>query len=171
MDALDAIHSRKSVRTYTGEPVSKEELETLVKAAMAAPTAVNRQPWSFIIVTDRKTLNTLADELPFAKMLAKAGAGIIVCAIPSKAHENSREFAVIDATLAGENILIAAEALGLGTVWTSVFPHEDRMTAVRRILNIPADVLPLNIIPVGHPGGAEKPKDKYKAENVRWEKW
>jgi len=171
MDALKAIHSRKSVRSYTGAPVSKEDLETLVKAAMAAPTAVNRQPWSFIVVTDRKTLNTLADELPFAKMLTKAGAAIIVCAIPGKAHESSREFAVIDATLAGENILIAAEALGLGTVWTSAFPHEDRMIVVRKILNIPVEVIPLNVIPVGHPVGNEKPKDKYRSENVHWEKW
>ena len=170
-DALTIIHSRKSVRNFTGQDVSKELLDKIVRAGMAAPTAVNKQPWSFVVVTDRKTLDSLRDGLPHAKMLDKAGAAIIVCAIPEKAFEKKVEYAVIDSTCASENILLAAEALGLGAVWTAAYPYQDRMGFVRKTLNIPDDVIPLNVIPIGYPTGVDKPKDKFKPENIHWEKW
>jgi nitroreductase len=170
-DALSVIHSRKSVRSFTGQDVSKEALDKILRAGMAAPTAVNKQPWSFVVVTDRKTLDDLKDGLPYAKMLAKAGAAIVVCAIPEKAHHEQVEFAVIDCTCAGENILLAAEALGLGAVWTAAYPYPDRMDLVRKTLRIPDNVIPLNVIPIGYPTGADKPKDKFKPENIHWEKW
>jgi len=170
-DAITVIHSRKSVRNFTGQAVSRELLDKIVRAGMAAPSAVNRQPWSFVIVTDRKTLDTLNDGLPYAKMLGKAGAAIVVCAIPEKAYDGRKEFAVIDSALAGENILLAAEAMGLGAVWTAAYPYEDRMNTVRKVLGMPADIIPLNVIPIGYPVGTDKPKNKYKPENVRWEKW
>jgi nitroreductase len=170
-DAFSVIHNRKSVRSFTGQSVSKEALDKIIRAGMAAPTAVNRQPWAFVVVTDRKTLDTLAAGLPYAKMLDKAGAAIIVCAIPEKAHDKRTEFAVIDSTCASENILLAAEALGLGAVWTAAYPYQDRMDVARKALKIPEDIIPLNVIPVGHPIGTDKPKDKYKPENIHWGKW
>lgn len=170
-DCLTVIHSRKSVRNFTGEPVSKELLDKIVRAGMAAPTAVNMQPWSFVIVTERKALDSLKEKLPYAKMLDKAGVAIIVCAIPAKAFQQSTEYAVIDASCASENILLAVESLGLGAVWTSVYPDQDKVSIVRGVLGIPGDIIPLNVIPVGHPTGEDKPKDKYKAQNLRWEKW
>ena len=170
-DAITVIHSRKSVRNFTGQAVSRDLLDKIVRAGMAAPSAVNMQPWSFIVVTYRQTLDTLNDGLPYAKMLEKAGAAIIVCAIPEKAYDGLKEFAVIDSTLAGENILLAAEALGLGAVWTATYPYEDRMNVVRKVLGIPANIIPLNVIPIGYPAGTDKPKNKYKPENVHWQKW
>ncbi len=170
-DVLSVIHNRKSVRHFTGQAVAKEDLSTILKAGMAAPTAVNKQPWSFVVVTDRKDLDALAVVLPYAKMLDQAGAAIVVCAIPHQAFEGSAEFAIIDSTCASENILLAAEALGLGALWTAVYPDEGRIKAVRDILNIPPEVIPLNVIPVGHPTGEDKPKDKYKLENIHWGKW
>jgi len=170
-DALTVIHDRKSVRHFTGQVVSREDLITIVKAGMAAPTAVNMQPWSFVIVTERKTLDALAEKLPYAKMLDKAGAAIVVCAIPGKAFEGKTEFAIIDASCASENILLAAEALGLGAVWTAAYPDKDRIDAVREILDIPGSAIPLNVIPVGYPTSEDKPKDKFKQENIYWEKW
>jgi nitroreductase len=170
-DALTVIHSRKSVRHFTGESVGKELLEKIARAGMAAPTAVNMQPWAFVVITDRKALDALQEKLPYAKMLDKAGAAIIVCAIPEKAFQKSLEFAVIDACCASENILLAAEALGLGAVWTAGYPDKERMKDIRAVANIPEDVIPLNVIPVGHPIGVDKPKDKYKPENIHWEKW
>ncbi len=171
MSALEVIHSRKSVRHFTGEAVSKQDLETILKAGMAAPTAVNKQPWAFVVVTKKDQLLKLAQGLPYAKMLDKAGAAIVVCAIPAKAHEGKTEYAVIDSSLAGENILLAAEALGLGAVWTAAYPQPDREAWVRKTLSIPDDLIPLNVIPIGHPTGQDKPKDKYKPENIHWEKW
>jgi len=170
-DALSVIHSRKSVRHFTGQPVSQDDLMTLVKAGMAAPTAVNMQPWSFVIVTERTVLDTLAQSLPYAKMLDKAGAAIVVCALPEKAFQKSTEFALIDSACASENILLAAEAIGLGAVWTSVYPDNDRIEAVRKVLGIPSNVIPLNVIPIGYPTGEDVPKDKFKPENVHLEKW
>ncbi|MFC1501596.1 nitroreductase family protein [Elusimicrobiota bacterium] len=170
-DAFAVIHSRKSVRNFTGKSVSKVDLEKIVKAGMAAPTAVNKQPWSFVIVTEKKKMNELSAGLPYASMLSKAGAAIIVCAEPEKAAGGSKEYAVIDASLASENILLAIEAIGLGAVWTAAYPSEERMELVRKVLDIPKNIIPLNVIPVGHPTGEDKPKDKFKKENIHWETW
>ena len=170
-DAFSVIHSRKSVRSFTGQAVSKSDLEKILKAGMAAPTAVNKQPWSFLAVSDRKMLDKLAEGLPYAKMLRKAGAAIIVCAIPEKAIDGSAEFAVIDCALASENILLAVEAMGLGAVWTAAYPDKEKMAFLRKALNIPGNIIPLNVIPVGYPTGEDKPKDKFKKENIHWEKW
>jgi len=170
-DTLTVIHNRKSVRNFTGESVTQDEIDILLKAAMAAPSAVNCQPWEFISVIDRKTLDALGDALPFAKMLFKAGAAIIVCGVPSKAHKQMDEYAVIDATLASQNILLAAEAIGIGAIWTAAYPYLDRMQYVRTLLNIPTDIIPLNVIPIGHPTGEDKPKEKFNPEKIHKEKW
>ncbi|HNX90241.1 MAG TPA: nitroreductase family protein [Candidatus Omnitrophota bacterium] len=170
-DAMTVIHTRKSVRNFTGETVTKEQLTAIVKAGMAAPTAVNRQPWSFVIVTKPEQLKALAGGLPYAKMLDKAGAAIVVCALPEEAYNKSTEYAILDASCASENILLAIEAMGLGGVWTAAYPDPDRMIFVRKVLGIPENVIPLNVIPVGRPTGADQPKDKYRPELMHWEKW
>jgi nitroreductase len=170
-DAISVIHNRKSVRNFTGESITQNEIDILLKAAMAAPSAVNCQPWEFIFVTDRKTLDALGNALPFAKMLFKAGAAIIVCGVPAKAHKQMDEYAVIDSTLASENILIAAEAIGLGAIWTAAYPYPDRMESVKTILNIPENIIPLNVIPIGHPTGEDKPKEKFNSRKIHKEKW
>ena len=170
-DALTVIQERKSVRSYTGEPVSKEDIDKILRAAMAAPAAIHMMPWKFIVVTDKAKLKALADGLPFAKMLTKAGSGIVVCAVPEEAAMSSEALAILDCTCASENILLAAEALGLGAVWTAVYPNKELMNLLRKELNIPQHVIPLNVIPVGHPTDEEKAQDKYDAKNIHWEKW
>jgi len=170
-DIFSVIHERKSVRNYNGNPISKTDLDEIIRAGMAAPTAVNMQPWSFVIVTERKLLDELAAGLPHAKMLTKAGAAIVGCTEPDKAYEKSTDMAIIDASLAGENIMLAIEALGLGGVWTAAYPYADRMTHVKTILNIPGEVIPLNVIAIGVPAGKDKPKDKYKKDKIHWERW
>lgn len=170
-DILKTIYERKSVRNFTGAPVSNDELVELVRAGMAAPSAVNCQPWEFIIVTDRATLDKLGDALPYAKMLYKAGASLIVCGVPELAHHKFPEYAVIDSTLASENILLAAEALGLGAIWTAAYPYPERMAPVRSILHIPDTIIPLNVIPVGHPTGEDVPKQKFNEQKIHRECW
>ena len=170
--AIDVIMSRKSVRNFTKDTVTEEDLMTILKAGMAAPTAVNKQPWSFIVVTDRKILDKLGDALPYAKMIYQAPAAIIVCAHPEWAHQTKPlEYAVIDCSCASENILLAVEALGLGAVWTAAYPREERMKSVREICGIPENVIPLNVIPIGHPTGEDKPKDKYKPDRIHYNRW
>jgi len=168
---FDVMQSRKSVRNFTGAPATKSALDKILRAGMMAPTARNQQPWAFVAVTDRKQLDSLAAVLPSGKILLKAGAAIIVCTEPEKAAGKSHEFAIIDASLASENILLAVEALGLGAVWTAVYPDARLMERVRSSLGIPKGVIPLNVIPVGVPTGEDKPKTKYKVEKIHWERW
>ena len=169
---LKTIYNRKSVRSFTDEKVTAEQLEELARAGMAAPSVRNTQPWAFILVTDRATLNSLANGLPYAKMLFHASAAIVVCGIPEKSGNDSPEgYWVQDCSAATQNILLAAESMELGAVWTAAYPRTERVNIVREILNIPEKVIPLNVIPVGYPDGKDKPKDKFRKENILWERW
>jgi nitroreductase len=171
-DTLKTIFSRKSVRTFTSEPVPKEKLEVLIRAGMAAPTAKDKRPWEFIVVTDRAVLKQLADALPFAKMADKAAAAIIVGGDMQKQWGGmDSDYWIMDCSAATENILLAAESMGLGAVWTAVYPEESRIRTVRQILGIPSHIVPLNLIPLGVPAGREKSKDKYNPAQIHWNKW
>jgi flavin reductase (DIM6/NTAB) family NADH-FMN oxidoreductase RutF len=126
-ETLKVIHNRKSVRHFTDQAVSKEQLELLLRAGMAAPTAVNRQPWAFYVVTKRETLDALGEQLPYAKMLLQAQAAIVVCGDMEKAGNlKEQAYWVQDCSAATQNILLAAESIGLGAVWTAAFPYDDR---------------------------------------------
>ena len=172
MDGLSMIFERKSVRHFQNKAVSKEDLTTLVKAGMAAPSAVNKQPWAFVVITRRATLERLGEQLPYAKMLKQAAAAIVVCgdlhhALPGDAQE----LWIQDCAAATQNILLAAEALHLGAVWTAAYPADDRIDTVRQALALPEHIVPLNVIPIGYPTGDDKPKDKWNPDNVHWEAW
>jgi nitroreductase len=169
---LKTIFSRKSVRSYKDEPISKEKLEMIIKAGMAAPTAVDKRPWEFIVITDKKVLNQLADSLPYSKMASSAAAAIVVGGDVRKQWGGMEsDYWIMDCSAATENILLAAESMGLGAVWTAVYPEDARIRSVREILGIPFYIVPLNLIPLGTPAGTEKPKDKYNPRQVHWNKW
>jgi nitroreductase len=170
-EALHVIYTRRSVRSFTGEAIAREDLMKILRAGMSAPSAVNIQPWSFIAVTKRETLDELCDRLPYAKMLDKAGAAIVVCGIPDKDAVYSGKYWVMDCSAASENILLAAHALGLGAVWTAVHPDDEKVRTVRKILNIPQNIIPLNVIPIGVPKGKGAVIDKFREENIHWERW
>jgi len=181
--AFNNIITRRSIRDFTGEEVKKEDLMLLLKAGMSAPSAVNRQPWSFVVVEKKETLEALSATLHYAKMLPKSGAAIVVCGMPDKTKIidlavkvisgiSLGDYWITDCSAASENILLAAHALGLGAVWTAVFPNKESIEAVRKILAIPDDVIPLNVIPVGVPVNLNVPPiDKFKEKNIHWEKW
>ena len=136
--AIENIFARKSVRTYTPQPIEKEKVDLLVKAAMAAPTAVNKQPWAFVVVDDRKVLDKLAAELPYAKMTAQAPLAIVVCGDLSKALNGETDrYWMLDCSAASENLLLAAESMGLGAVWTAVYPENDRKGKVSLVFTRP----------------------------------
>ena len=168
---LENIHSRKSVRNFIeGKTIPKEDMEILMKAAMAAPTAVNLQPWHFVIIDNRTGLDSLSKGLPYAKMLTKASAAIIVCG-DSSIKAGDMTFWELDCSLASANILLAAEAMGLGAVWTAVYPSPKNIEFVKQYLQLPDNIIPLNVIPIGYPTGDDKAKDKYKTEKVHYNKW
>lgn len=171
---LDNIASRKSVRSYTDDLVPDEMVEKLLRAAMAAPSAKNRQPWAFIVVDDRTMLDTLAARLKYAKMLFQAPMAIVVCAETVTALPDGTTvenmFWEQDASAATENLLLAAEALGLGAVWTAASDRE-RSSAVRQSLNIPDTVMPLSVVSIGFPSGNEIPKDKWNPSKIHRNRW
>ena len=172
---LENIANRKSVRSYTAEPVSDADIETLLRAAMAAPSAMNRQPWAFIVVKDRDSLDLLASKLRYAKMLSQAPLAIVVCAETMLTLKDGsvveNMFWEHDASAATENLLLAAEALGLGAVWTAASDPE-RSAIVCETLGITGTVKPLCVVPIGHPANPdEQPKDKWKPEKIHWNRW
>ena len=171
MSAIDAIMTRVSVRSYLDKPVEAEKIDKLLRAAMAAPSAKNRQPWAFVVVTDKEVLAALSKTNPYGGMIAKAPLAIIVCGDLEKALTGQRDLWVHDCSAASENILLAANAPGLGSVWTASYPNEDRVIGVREALGLPSTIVPLNIIAIGYPSGINKPKDKYKPENIHYNTW
>ncbi len=163
---IDVIFARRSIRRYTDEPVNEADVRTLLEAAMAAPSASNLKPWHFIVVTERQTLDSLAEAHPHGKMLFQATLCIAVCGEPAA----SRYWAQ-DCSAATENLLLAATALGLGAVWLGVYPREERVAAVRRILGIPETITPLNLVSIGHPAEEKEPRTQYDEARVHRERW
>ena len=178
--ALDVIMARTSIRSFTGDPVSKEQLETILKAGMAAPSAMNVQPWRFVVVTDQAVKNQLAG--PRGGMIANAPLVIVVCGEATfmrkpwgqpdaEPVEAENPFWYEDCAAATENLLVAAEAIGLGAVWTACYPMPDRMDPTIDALGLPDNVKPFAIVPVGYPAGDDQPKDKWKPENIHYDRW
>jgi len=171
-ETLKTIFSRKSVRAYAEGAIPREQLEMLVRAGMAAPSAVDQRPWEFIVVTDRATLARLAERLSYAKMAARAAAAIVVCGDLRRQWGGPGSVMwSIDCAAAAQNMLLAAESLGLGAVWTAGYPYPDRMGAMREILGLPDYIQPLTLIPVGIPRGGEKPKEKWNPARLHWERY
>ena len=178
--ALDVIFSRKSVRSYTDQPVSDEQVETMLRAAMSAPTGMNVQPWRFVVVRDQAVKDKLAG--PRGGMIAQAPVVFVICGETTlmrkpQGQPDAEAVAVEngnwtqDCSAAAENLLLAAEALGLGAVWTAAHPYEARVNPIREALGLPENVTPLCVIPCGYPAGDDQPKDKWKPENIHYDKW
>ena len=166
---LDNIATRTSVRSYLDKPVDAAIIEQLLRAGMAAPTAMNRQPWHFVVITEKAQLEALSKTNRYSDMLAKAPLAIVVCGDMKKAIDGpAREFWVQDCSAATENILLAVNALGLGAVWTGAYPSVERCKAISEVLKLPEHLIPLNIIVIGYPDKENKPKDKWKPENISY---
>jgi nitroreductase len=165
-ELINTILSRRSIRKYTKEPITEEEIKNLIESAMAAPSASNLKPWHFIVVTERETLNKLAEAHQHAKMLNEATLCISVCGDP-----DASRFWVQDCSAATENILLAVTALGLGAVWCGVHPRPERVSEISKILGIKAPIVPLNLIAIGHPAEEKEPRTQYDESRIHREKW
>jgi len=165
--AMEAIFARRSIRTYTGEPVSREVITELLEAGMAAPSSNNRKPWHFIVIRDRVTLTKLAETHPHGKMMSEAAAVIAVCGDTTI----SPDFWVQDCAAATENILVAVAALGLGAVWLGCHPREERVSAIKAVLDVPGHFGILSLISIGHPGEKKEPRTQYDPKRIHNEKW
>jgi nitroreductase len=168
MEAIEAIMSRRSIRKYSDKKIPEEIITKLLKAAMNAPSAHNRQPWHFIVVDDRETLNKVPEYHQYSKMLENASHAIVVL---GDNEVQTSDFWIHDCSAATENILIAANALGLGAVWLGVHPHETLIEGTKKLFNIPAHVTPLGIISLGYPEETRPPRENYNPERVHRNKW
>lgn len=171
-ETIKTIHQRKSVRHFSDKEVTKEQLEAIVRAGMAAPTAINTQPWQFLVVTDKELKAKYAENNRQAEMINKCQALVIICGDMNIGNERSQAFWVQDVSAATENLLLAVESLGLGAVWTGVYPIEERVKEVKEKFALPEKVIPLCVVLVGYPDGDyDQPKDKWKPERLHWNKY
>jgi len=169
-DILTHIMARRSIRKFSAEPVSAGDLEQLLRAAMAEPSASNRRPWEFVVLTDEAALQRLRGRLPLGRY--NAPAAIVVCGNLHRALPGfARDFWVEDCSAAAENILLAATGLGLGSVWIGVYPIGVLVKAVSSVLGLPRHVVPLGVIYVGHPAEVKAPRTQYDARRVHWQQY
>lgn len=166
--ALQNIMTRHSVRRFTDKKLTDDQLTTLVKAGMAAPTAMDKRPWSFQTVTDPELLSMLSEAAPGTKPVAGAAAAIIVCGDSNDFIEGEgRDFWIQDCSAASENILLAAHAMGLGAVWCGIYPQQERVSIVREDFELEENLIPLCVIAVGYPLQKGTPKDKWNPDKMR----
>lgn len=169
MDAMDAIFCRRSIRKYTPQPVPDSVVTELLRAAMAAPSASNQQPWQFVVITDRALLDKIPTVHAHAQMCKDAPLAILVC---MDSHLEKHEgMGVQDLSASSENVLIAACALGLGAVWLGVYPREDRVSGLRSLLGLPEHVIPFSLIAIGYPGEQKPRAERYDPERVHLNRW
>ena len=170
--AIQNIFTRVSVREFTGEKISQAQIDTLLRAAMAAPSAINKQPWAFIVVTDEAIIAKLGEALPYSRCSNKPAIAIIPCGDLSKAIPGEMaNFWINDVSAATENILLAAHAMGLGAVWTGLHPDMTRAKIVQEMLGLPEHIIPLCVVPVGVPAEHPDIKDKYVPGNIHYNAW
>ncbi|MCL4207216.1 MAG: nitroreductase family protein [Pirellulaceae bacterium] len=168
---LHDLFSRRSVRQYQPREVPDQMVRDLLEAAMAAPSAVAKDPWAFVVVRDRNRLSQIAAGLPNGGMLRDAALGIVICGDLHRAHDGQLSYLLQDCSAAVENLLLAASALGLGACWLGVHPREDRVRHIRRLLNIPEPVIPVAAIAVGWPAESPAPRTRYREDAVHHETW
>ena len=168
---MDAVLSRRSIRKYTEQPVSEGATRELLEAAMSAPSAGNQQPWHFVVIEDRGILDEIPTFHPYSQMLREAPVAILVCGDERLEGEGKRGFWVQDCSAATENILIAANARGLGAVWLGIYPKEELVAKFRELLGLPDEVMPLSLIAIGHPAEQKPPAGRFDASRIHRNRW
>jgi nitroreductase len=170
-DSLGFIFGRRSIRLYSPETVTDAIIQKLLEAAMAAPSAVAKDPWRFVVIRNRQTLAAIATALPNGQMIAQAAVGIAVCGELQAAHDQQLSYLLQDCSAAIENLLLAAHILGLGACWLGVHPRELRMNALKQILSLPPSVIPVACIAIGRPAEAKEARTRFNPSFVHSEQW
>jgi len=169
MDLWEAILTRRSIRKFTSQLVSHDLIEKILRAGMQAPSARNKQPWHFIVIQNREMLDKISVVHPYAYMLKEAPLGIVICGDSN--IEITIEYIVQDCSAATQNMLLAAHNFGLGAVWLGIYPREPRIKALRKLLSIPENIIPVSMIAVGYPAEKKEPENRFNPERVHYEKW
>jgi nitroreductase len=164
MEILEAIHTRRSIRKYTDRPIPEELITEILRAAMSAPSAVNAQPWIFIVIDDRRLLDEIPTFSPYASMCREAPIAILVCG--DLTFEKIPGYWVQDCSAATQNLLLAAHAVGLGAVWTGIYPMKDRIEGFRKTFGLPENVIPLALVPIGYPDQNPVSEDRFDKAKI-----
>lgn len=147
--AVDPVE-QQPIHYFSGEPVSKEDIDKLLRAAMITPPVIRILPWKFMVIQDRIKLKTLSDHIPAAHTLLKAGTGILVCALPEEINNTNEVMAIKDCIIASENILSAAGELNLAAAWFDIYPNKIMMSEIRAALAITSKVIPVTLVIIAH---------------------
>lgn len=169
---IEDIMTRTSVRSYSDKPVEPEKVDTLLRAAMAAPTAGNKQPWRFVVINDKVILKSISEKFHTMTMAKDAALAVVMCGDTTATFPgDGRDYWIQDVSAASENLLLAAHAMGLGSVWCGIYPQMSRVEQFSIMLNLPENIIPMACICVGYPVGETTPKDKWKPENIHYNSW
>ena len=169
MDALEALNTRRSIRKFKQGKISKDTINKILETGMSAPSAINEQPWHFVVIDKQELIDKILKFHPHASMAKQATIAILVCG--DLKLEKAKGFWVQDCSAATQNILLAVHALGLGAVWIGVYPRQKRINGFRKLLNLPENIIPFAFIPIGHP--AEKPfkAERFEKQRIHYNKW
>lgn len=173
MDTIQAILSRVSVRQYSDQEISDEALQTILQAGMSGPSCVNARDWSFIVVRNRETLNKMADAngRP-AEPLRRAKLGVLICGDLERAFRGAPDYWVVDGSIAAQNMILAAHALGIGSVWLGTWPQMNRVQAQAELFGLPETQIPHSLIAFGYPAApSAKEKLLFEENRVHYEAW
>jgi len=169
MDALEALNTRRSIRKFKEGRIPKDTLNKILEAGMSAPSAINEQPWHFVVITGKNILEKIPEIHPHASMATKAAIAILVCGDLSL--EKAKGFWIQDCSAATQNILLAIHALGLGAVWTGVYPRQKRIDGFRKLLKLPENIVPFAFIPIGKKKKKPFKAECFKEERIHYNKW
>lgn len=169
---IEDIMTRTSVRAYTDQEVGSEQIDTLLRAAMAAPTAGNKQPWRFVVINDKALLDSISENFHTMTMAKNASVAVVMCGdVTATFDGEGRDYWIQDVSAASENLLLAAHAMGLGAVWCGIYPQMSRVVQFSKMLHLPDNIIPMACICVGYPSGETTPKDKWKPEYIHYNNW
>ncbi|NHJ05924.1 MAG: nitroreductase family protein [Candidatus Heimdallarchaeota archaeon] len=169
MELMDAILTRRSIRKFTKDLVSEDDIKILLEAAMQAPSAGNQQPWHFVVINERKILDAIPKFHEYSKMLKQAPVAILICA--EVKAEKYCGYWVQDCSAATQNILLAAHNKGLGAVWLGIYPMQERIEGIKKLLNLPSEIYPLSLIAIGHPAEQKEPVNRFDSKKIRYNFW
>lgn len=169
MEIFEALKTRRSIRAYQDRDINDQDIRKIIDAAMMAPSAGNARPWQFIVIKDREKLQKLKNINPYAKMGDDAKAAIMICGDLSL--EKYQGFWVQDCSAATQNLLLAAHALGIGSVWTGVHPIEERVKGFKELFNLPENIVPLSLNILGYPKKVPKSESRFEENKIHYEKW
>lgn len=169
MDILKVIMTRRSIRKFSGQVISDENLELILKAGFQAPSAHNREPREFVVVIKKSRLNEISEFHRYAKMLPKAGCGIVVCGDKTKQEEIG--FLTEDCSASIQNMLLAAHGLGLGAVWCGLYPVSDYVKKISKILNLPEHIIPIGMVVVGEKDEDREIIDRFNPKSIHYDNW